>query len=186
MTSKLLISAGLIMALAACGKSGQQSAANGSAAAGGGSAPTAAASAGSGGGKLQPGLWEVNYETKATGANLPPAALAAMNHKATTHNCITPEQAAQPLNIVKQKDQSCDFSSFNIGGGRIRGSVTCAGKGRGGKSTMTMDGQYDSQSYAYTSTVTMHDQGIDMVIESKAVGHRVGECPAGGADNSDR
>ena len=47
---------------------------------------------------------------------------------------------------------------------------------------MTMNGQYDAQSYAYTSTMTNSGQGMNMTVETKAVGHRVGECPAGGAD----
>ena len=48
---------------------------------------------------------------------------------------------------------------------------------------MTMNGQYDAQNYAYTNTMTSQQQGMNMTIETKAIGHRVGDCPAGGGDS---
>jgi hypothetical protein len=182
MNGKVLIAGTLVLALAACNKSGQQNAANGgTGGAGGGSAAPVAAS---GAATVQPGLWEVSYEANVTGANLPPAYAAAMKgHKDTKRDCITPEQAAQPVNMMKDKNAACDYSGFSFGNGRIQGTIVCGGKGAAGKTSMTMNGQYDAQNYAYTTTMTNQQQGMSMTIETKAIGHRVGECPAGGAEN---
>ena len=179
MNGKVLIAGSLVLALAACNKSSQQNAANGGGA--GGSASTAAPS---GAVTVQPGLWEVSYEANVTGTNLPPAAAAAMKgHKDTKRDCITPEEASRPVNMMKKNDASCDYSHFSFGNGRIQGTITCGGKQAGGQTTMTMNGQYDAQNYAYTSTMSSAGQGMNMTIETKAVGHRVGDCPAGGANS---
>ena len=176
MNGKVLIAGSLVLALAACNKSGQQNAAAGGS--GGGSAPAATAS---GAATIQPGLWEVSYEANMSGANLPPAAAAAMKgHKDTKRDCITPEEAAQPVNMMKDKNAACDYSHFSFGNGRIEGTITCGGKGAAGQTSMTMNGQYDAQNYAYTSTMTSAGQGMNMTVETKAIGHRVGDCPAGG------
>jgi hypothetical protein len=180
MKGKILVAGSLVVALAACNKSGQQNAANGGNSAAGTSAPAAIAS---GATTVQPGLWEVSYEANVTGANLPPAYAAAMKgHKDTKRDCITPEEAAQPVNMMKDKDAACDYSGFSFGNGRIQGTITCGDKGKGGgKTSMTMNGQYDAQNYAYTSTMSSNAGGMNMTVETKAIGHRIGECPAGGA-----
>jgi hypothetical protein len=176
MNGKVLIAGSLVLALAACNKSNPQNAA-GSGTGAAGSAPGAV----SGAATIQPGLWEVSIETNISGANLPPAYAAAMKgHKTTRRDCITPEEAARPVNMMKDKDAACDYSGFTFGGGRIQGTITCGGKGAAGKTSMTMNGQYDAQNYAYTSTMTNQAQGMNMTAETKAIGHRVGDCPAGG------
>lgn len=178
MNGKMLIAGTLVLALAACNKSGQQNAAGGGT--GGGSAPTAAPS---GAATIQPGLWEVSVEANVTGTNLPPAYVAAMKgHKTTRRDCITPEEAARPVNMMqdKEKNSSCDYSHFSFGGGTIHGTITCGGKDGHGQMSMTMNGQYDAQNYAYTSTMTGGEGAMRGTFETKAIGHRVGECPAGG------
>jgi hypothetical protein len=108
-------------------------------------------------------------------------------HKVTKRNCLTPEEAANPMGkiVEAQKDGRCDYSGFNIANGRIQGTITCGGGAKApGKMTMTMNGQYDGQNYAYTSSMTNAGQGVNMTIESRSVAHRVGDCPAGGGDNS--
>src|SRR3954468_13507325 len=172
MKGKFLVAGSLVVALAACNKSGQQNAANGGNAAAGSSAPAAIAS---GTATLQPGLWEVNSEANVSGANLPPAYAAMMkSHKNTRRDCITPEEAARPVNLVKEKNAACDYSGFSFSNGRVQGTITCGSPG-GGKMSMTMNGQYDAQNYAYTSTMTNQQQGMNMTIETKAIGHRVGD-----------
>lgn len=187
MTSKLLIAGSLVVALAACNKSAPQNE-TANAAAGGETASStapAAPAAASGAATVQPGLWEITYEANVSGANLPPAVAAQMkSHKNTKRDCITPEQAAQPVNMMKDKGAACDYSGFHFGNGVIQGTITCGGKGAAGKTSMTMNGQYDAQHYAYTSTMTNQAGGMNMTIETKAVGRRVGECPAGGAEES--
>jgi hypothetical protein len=171
---------GLVVALGACGKSGDQNKAGGGVA--------SVLGGGSGAATIQPGLWEMSYEANVSGAGLPPAYAAAMKgHKDTKRDCITAEEAASPAKMMKSgKDGNCDYSGFTFGNGRIQGTIVCGGgAGKvGAKATMTMNGQYDAQNYAYTSTMTSEGQGMKMTIETKAVAHRIGECPAGGADNS--
>src|SRR3954447_2535291 len=136
MNSKVLIAGSLVLALAACNKSGQQNAANGGAGGNGSTASTAAPAAASGATMVQPGLWEVSYEANISGANLPPAYAAAMKgHKETKRDCITPEEAAKPVNMMKDKNAACDYSGFTFGNGRIQGTITCADKGKGGGKT---------------------------------------------------
>ena len=107
-------------------------------------------------------------------------------HKVTRRDCITPEQAAQPMKKMMEAQQKgeCDYKGFSIANGHIQGTVTCGGGNRPGKMTMAMDGQYDAQNYAYTSSMTSEGQGMNMTIRSKSVAHRVGECPAGGKDEA--
>jgi hypothetical protein len=176
MNGKILIAGSLVLALAACNKSGQQNAAAGGGTSGG-SAPAAA----SGAATIQPGLWEVSVEANMSGANLPPAYAAAMKgHKTTRRDCVTPEEAARPMRMMKNdKNDACDYSGFSFGNGRIQGTITCGAKGPN-KATMTMNGQFDAQNYAYTSTMSSTAQGMNMTVETKAIGHRVGDCPAGG------
>jgi hypothetical protein len=172
---KTCIALGLVVALAACGKSGQHNGATG-----GGSSAV----------QMQPGEWELTFETvNVTGTGLPPAYAAAMKaHKITKRDCLTPEEAANPMGkiVEAQKNGQCDYSGFSIANGRIQGTITCGG-GPGkapGKMTMTMNGQYDGQNYAYTSSMTSAGQGMNMTIDSRSVAHRVGDCPAGSADNA--
>ena len=180
MRIKACVAIGLVLALAACGKSADRNGTKG----GGGSA---AAGAASGAVSIQPGEWEMTYETvNVTGAGLPPAYAAQMKgHKVTSRNCITPEEAARPMKMMEtQKDGNCNYSGFSIAGGRIQGTISCGGGKTPGKMTMTMNGQYDAQNYAYTSSMTNEGQGMNMTIESRAAAHRVGECPAGAAGNA--
>jgi hypothetical protein len=166
--------AGLI-ALAGCGGK-DQPAGNGAAAAGGGSAAPAASSAAA---QIDPGEWEVAFETSMTGTGLPPAALEAMkSHKETKRQCITPEQARRPMDT--DRDKNCDYSKFSMGGGRISGIVTC--NGGGNKATMAMEGQFTPQTYEYTMTMNNKGQGADLTTRIRAVGHRVGDCKAGEAE----
>jgi hypothetical protein len=179
MRATYCVAMGLVLALGACGKAG-----NGSKAGGGGSSILG----GSGAATIQPGLWEMSAESNVSGAGLPPGYAQMMKgHKDTKRDCITPEEAASPAKMMKSgKDGNCDYSGFSFGNGHIQGTITCGGgPGKtGGKATMTMNGQYDAQNYAYTSTMTSEGQGMNMTIETKAVAHRVGDCPAGGAGNS--
>src|ERR1700684_1398377 len=172
MDKRIYLAAGLAVALAACGKSGggAQSAAGGPAV------------------QMQPGEWEMTVETvNLSGAGLPPAYAAQMKgHKITTRNCITPEEAAHPMAKMTQdrKNDQCNYSGFSFADGRIQGIISCGAGGGAGKTTMSMNGQYDGQNYAYTSRMTSEGRGMDMTIDSKATGHRVGDCPAGGKDDT--
>jgi len=183
MHAKVCLAIGLVVALAACGKSGGQNSSGGSTAPAGGSTAPAGGSAAV---SIQPGEWEMTYETVDIDApGMPPAYAAQMKgHKVTRRDCITPEEAARPLTkMMENKDNRCDYSGFTFGGGHIQGTISCGGGKSPGKVTMTTSGQYDGQTYAYTSNMTMTGPRGDMKVESRATGHRVGECPAGGRED---
>ncbi|MDB5693975.1 MAG: hypothetical protein JWO81_3038 [Alphaproteobacteria bacterium] len=180
MRARTCVAIGLALALVACGKSGGQNGAKGAA---GSAAPAGV----SGAVNIQPGEWETISEvTNVNGAGLPPAYAATMKgQKSTRRSCITPEEAARPMGkmMEAQKNNACNYSNFSIAGGHIQGSISCGGGKTASKMTMTMNGQYDAQNYTYTSSMTNEGQGMNMTIETRAAAHRVGDCPAGGAEN---
>lgn len=140
---------------------------------------------------LQPGEWETTSEIiDARMENAPEGMPAGMmnsmkGRKTTVRNCITPEQAENPGAdfLAAQKDGRCTYSGFEMSGGTIRGTVTCAGDGSG-TATMKMEGVYTPTSY--TTTVDMQSAGMagaqakDMTMHmtTKVSGKRIGECPA--------
>jgi len=140
---------------------------------------------------LQPGEWETTSEiVEAKIENAPEGMPAGMmdamkGRKTTVKNCITPEQAENPGAdfLTAQKDGRCTYSGFEMSGGTIKGTVTCAG-GEGGTATMKMEGIYTPASY--TTTVSMVSAGMggaqakDMTMHmtTKVSGKRIGECPA--------
>jgi hypothetical protein len=188
MTTRTAMAAAALVALAACGKSGQQSQSNGSGgngsatatapAQGGGSAPPAAAARS----RLNPGQWEVTVEMAMNGM---PADVARMmkGTKVTSRSCITPEEANRPNGNIfaGQKANGCTYQDFAVTGGRIHGTMSCAGEsGRGGHMTMTMDGSYGGDSFdVRTKMDATGGQGTAMSVDSRTVGRRIGDCPAG-------
>ena len=176
MRKTMWMAASLVVALAACGKSANQGNQSGT-------APAAAAAADV---QMQPGEWEMVVETvNVSGTALPPNYAEAMKgHKVTRRHCITPEEAAHPMRKMMESQQKgqCDFKGLTIANGQIQGSATCGGGNRPGKMTMSMNGQFDAQSFAYTSKISNEGPGMTITIESRAAGHRVGECPAGAKD----
>lgn len=140
---------------------------------------------------LQPGEWETTSEiVDAKIENAPEGMPAGMmdamkGRKTMVKNCITPAQAENPDAdfLAAQKDGRCTYSGFEMAGGTIKGTVTCAG-GEGGTATMKMEGIYTPASY--TTTVDMVSAGMggaqarDMTMHmtTKVSGKRIGECPA--------
>jgi hypothetical protein len=188
----LFISAGLVLALAACGKSGQTGGNGAAAATGNGAAATAPApsSAPASGVKtaslqIQPGEWEVTEETvNASGTGPAAAYLARMKgHTRTSRECITPEEASKPVILSQNHDNQCDYSHFTFGGGAIKGTISCNDKQNNGSITMTMDGHYSAQSYDMTTSMAMTMQGGSTRIDARRTAHRVGDCAAGGKDS---
>ncbi|HEX5185185.1 MAG TPA: DUF3617 domain-containing protein [Allosphingosinicella sp.] len=190
------MSAGLVLALAACGKSGPAGGSGQAAAGGNDMTATASASAGAAPSSapasgvqtaslhVQPGEWEVTEETlDASGTGPAAAYLQRMKgHKRTSQECITPEEAGKPIIFSQSHDNECDYSHMNFGSGTIKGSITCNDPHHHGSVTMTMDGHYSAQSYEMTSSVQMSMQGASTKIDAHRVAHRIGDCPAGGED----
>jgi hypothetical protein len=183
----LFISAGLVLALAACGKSGP---AGGNDTAAAANASTGAPSSAPASGvrtaalHVQPGEWEVTEETlDASGTGPAAAYLQRMKgRKRVSQECITPEEANRPIIFSQNHDNDCDYSHMTFGGGTIKGSISCNDPHNRGSVTMTMDGHYSAQSYEMTTSVQMNMRGASTRIDAHRVAHRVGDCPAGGED----
>lgn len=135
--------------------------------------------------KLKPGQWESTVEILSVdGAGMPPAALAMMKgHKTTSRSCITPEQAERPnaALLAGRKDNRCSYQDWSMAGGRMHGTITCAGEGGRGKMTMTMDGSYGADSYDVSTQMASAGMpgGMSMTMKSHSTSKRIGDCPAG-------
>jgi hypothetical protein len=171
---KLIIIAGAL-ALSGCGGGEEQ----GNGAAGGG-----AKSAAAGGGSLEltPGQYEVTTQVLSFDVpNMPPEMAEMMkqqqqqNEKSTT--CLTEKDVrdAQGGLFTGEEDKECSENSVKLSGGRMAGRLVC-GKGEEA-STMEVAGTYTSTSYDVQ--MTMSAKGTKM--SSRTTGRRVGDCPAGEA-----
>lgn len=131
--------------------------------------------------KIEPGQWEATNEiVSASGAGLPPEALAQMKgHKTTVSNCITPEQAAQPNAnfLAAQQNSDCTYQGFEMRGGKMSGTMSCEGGEMPGKMVMKMSGTYGPRSYDMTMDMTTGGPaGEAMTIKARTVGKRTGQC----------
>lgn len=135
--------------------------------------------------KLKPGQWESTVEIVSVDSpGMPSEALRMMRgHKTVARSCITPEQAEKPnaALLAGQKDNKCDYRDWTMAGGRMHGTITCAGEGGQGKMTMTMDGSYGADSYDVSTQMTSADMpgGMSMTMKSRSTSRRIGDCPAG-------
>ena len=173
MTSKMLIAGSLVVALAACGKSGQQ-AGNQSAAATPPGGSVAAAQM-----TLNPGLWETTSEVAMSGV---PANVAAMmkGAKVTARSCISQAQSSRPSGEIfaGKKREGCSYSNYSVSGGSVHGEVSCKAQDGHGAMTMVMDGKYGGDSFDVTMKVNTGAGGQNMAFGSHTIGRRIGDCPA--------
>ena len=132
---------------------------------------------------IEPGLWEVSSEvTDANGPNLPRQAQARIKgHRTAVRNCITPEQAAHPeANFLRrQQAGNCSYRGFSTEGGRVRGEMSCTGGGQPGTMTTSMEGRHSPRSHDVRMRMasTEMPEGANMIIETRTVGRRIGDCP---------
>ncbi len=120
---------------------------------------------------LTPGLYEITTETLAT--NMP---MAPQGH--TVQHCITQEDIdTDPERLFNQNPeaQNCDVANFEIGGGKAAMQLSCTMPG--GAMTMTMAGTYTATSYDMTNDMEVKAGGMSMTMQSRAIAHRIGDCP---------
>lgn len=188
MKTRLILGAA-VLALAACGSSGDkggESGGNASAAAAksGGSGPAAATGSGgsAAGAVLQPGEWEMKMEVVGvTAEGLPPGMADGLKKSVsrTDRTCMTPEEAKAPKGDLFAGDKSgCKSEGFKWEDGRIQGRTVCPGQGGSGETVMTMDGRYSAQSMDMTMKSQTDLMGKPMTMEMRMSGRRVGECSA--------
>lgn len=160
-----------IAALAACGggDGGNKASVSGGEA-GGGSAAA-----------MQAGLWEITTTVSRMSApGMPAGAAMPMPPPTTVRSCLTEQQAAQPgagFFTGSGEGQGCSYESNNISAGRVQAAVQCTQQGSTMRSTMT--GSFSATSFDVAQQVRTSAQGMAMEMESRTVGRRVGDCPAG-------
>lgn len=163
-----------LLALAGCSGGGDGNGADGEAAEGG----TETAAKAEGTAEIRPGQWEMTVQMPTAG--MPKELLDQMGGgKITTTQCITPEEAKASSGEMFKTDQAgdCKASDVSVGGGRMRGTMTCSGED-GGPKSVVMEGSYGPERYEMTQTMTLADgQESEITIS----GRRIGECPAGEA-----
>jgi hypothetical protein len=153
--------------------------------------------AGCGGGanQLQPGQWEMAVQVKSLEMPGAPPELQAQMRRGigqsqTNRDCITPEQARNPLGqmrdmVAQGRAANCRFTDEVFGGGVIRIRATCPGPGGQGEGRMSMEGTFTATTLQATLTATAQGgnaavpgaTGMNMTAE--ITGRRVGECAAG-------
>lgn len=132
--------------------------------------------------KIQPGQWEATNEIiSASAPGMPPDILKGMiGQKTSVSNCITPEQAAKPSAnfLTAQQTNNCTYQNWSMDGGRMTGTMTCAGGQMPGTVVIAMSGNYGES--AYDLDMNMNTKGLPggmtMTIEAKTTGRRTGEC----------
>lgn len=135
--------------------------------------------------RIAPGLWEIRSEVAGVSApNLPREVMIRMiGPRPTARNCITAAQAARPdANFLAVRAGSdCRYRDFSMRGGRLSGEMTCRGGGLPGATTTRMTGDYGPHRYSLRMEMrSPMPGGVTMILDIRAAGRRIGECPGGG------
>ncbi|MEZ5709377.1 MAG: DUF3617 domain-containing protein [Blastomonas sp.] len=139
--------------------------------------------------KLDPGKWENTVEfvdISFDEAKLPPEARgfasgmlkSMVGQKQTTSSCLTPEEAAKPQAdfFAGNKEDDCEYKTFNISGGKMKIDMTCTQKDKS-EANISLSGNYSSDSYDMEMNMAMNSPQMgEMTIKAKTNAKRVGEC----------
>ena len=140
--------------------------------------------------KLEPGKWETTVAILSMeGPGIPPEMATAMKQKMAAQkveSCLTPEQAEKPPQDMLGAAKSCTYEKFEMGGGKMSGTLVC--KGTPGMPTgemrASMSGKFASTSYDVTSETVMNAPatpgsaatGGKIVTKTQVTGKRIGAC----------
>lgn len=144
-------------------------------------------------GSIQPGQWEMTARVVSIEMPGAPPALQeqirSQSRRAdTSRTCITPEQAANPLNefqrmATSMPGQTCQISENVFSAGVIRFAMTCQASGEAPSSTrMSMTGQYAATSIDVSLAFDVENPGEGapgqtLRMRSSLTGRRLGDCP---------
>jgi hypothetical protein len=152
---------------------------------------------GNGTAQRQPGMWETKAKITSlqlTGA--PPEIQARANSQVgqerTASECLTPEQARDPVGQMRQMmaaqgsmAANCTFSDQTFAGGVIRVHGTCPAAG-GGSAEINLEGTFTETTMQATMNVNASGPAsaampgvTGMRIAMETQGRRTGECPGG-------
>lgn len=175
----VLILPALALPLAACKRQAEISATN--------ATPSqvqqkVAAASANGGLQIEPGRWEgmtaIHDMQMPDMPNLPPAARAQLKARmGAAHsfvNCVTAEDVKKAFFTGRSDDKDCKFDHFTLSGGKIDAAMACD-RGRQGKVSMTMTGNYGPDSYHMDMStkaggMPVGPMDMKMSIDAKRVG----------------
>ncbi len=129
------------------------------------------------GAALSPGQWaSTGTVTGVDMPGMPPEALAMMKRRPISHSyCLTAEQAAKdPRQLFKGDNGECQFTRFDMAGGKLNATMQC--NGPQGKMRMTMLGTYSASSYESTNVMVVEGPRGNMRMTTKMSGKRTGAC----------
>ena len=126
---------------------------------------------------VKPGLWEMTFNSKMTGANLPPG---AGSNSMTMKICIKPENAkADWQDMIKhmqgEGQNDCTISDMQESGGNYSFTTSC-------KSGMSgnMKGSYSPTTMTQSGDMTFADKNMPMKMTFNQSGRWLAEvCPPG-------
>ena len=134
--------------------------------------------------RIAPGQWQITSRiTDVRAPNLPIALRRQMiGPRGTVRHCITQAQAAQPSAgfLAGRGDGNCRYRDLALQGGRLRGTMICAGDAPGTSIETVMDGRYGPAGYDLRMEMRnpMPDGSI-MTLEIMSQGRRIGACDDG-------
>ncbi|MFS0737160.1 DUF3617 family protein [Sphingomonas sp. 1P06PA] len=130
---------------------------------------------------LRPGLWVES--TAITGATLAGApATTPLPAPVTRQVCIAPVLAADPGRWFAEGNgnDACTVSRTRVGSGRVELSGSCGAQGIADAARMQSVGRYDGDDYALDVATTMGDPDHAVIVRSRVVASRIGECATAG------
>ncbi len=119
-------------------------------------------------GNLKAGQWHIKVTHEMVGAPFtpPPTEL---------DECITPEQANDPKQMVQKSSKDCEPTDFKVEGNKVTYKITC--HKNGGTQTGTGEMTYAGDSYSGTMTVEMDSPRLGHVkMVNHLSGARTGDC----------
>jgi hypothetical protein len=138
---------------------------------------------------LQPGMWETTVQFASV--DLPGASpqelgqMRAMMARPQTHSeCITPEQAANPMQRMMNQGgdaHACQFGQSTFANGVIRVHGSCQAPGRG-TSITNMEGSFTATTIQASISSEIHPPAGTPGPQSARMSgtlsaHRTGDCP---------
>jgi hypothetical protein len=143
--------------------------------------------------QIQPGMWETTSEmVDIELPGLPEEAVAQMKARftgqtQTQSQCITPEQAANPVESMLNQnggEQGCTFSETVFANGTINVRGTCPGPAGAGSAAMSWQGSYTADTMEGRFTAEFEaapgSEGAagGMRMSGTLKSRRTGDCPA--------